>query len=61
MQSSVVNRQNFNSPSPGKADGGENFDLNRYKEAADVAYRYAKQKLQKEQDTSTDNTSANGE
>jgi len=34
-------------------DSGAEFDLNRYRQAADVAYRYAKDKINRERSTGT--------
>jgi hypothetical protein len=33
----------------------ESFDLKRYQQAADVAYRYAKDKIEKEKEPATSN------
>jgi hypothetical protein len=33
----------------------ESFDLKRYRQAADVAYRYAKDKIEKEKEPATSN------
>jgi hypothetical protein len=34
-------------------DSGEEFDLKRYRQAADVAYRYAKDRINRERSTGT--------